>query len=72
MLSADLIRKLFLELNEELHARETIGEIGICRGAVMALVFNARQATKDVDCIFSPNHNIPPKTQFFVEEIFQR
>lgn len=54
MLSAALIRQLFLELNEELHDQEIVGEIGLCGGAVMALVFNSRKATKDVDCIFSP------------------
>lgn len=58
MLDADLIRQLFHELNDALKKMGVIGEIGICGGAVMALVYNARQATKDVDGIFKPTKEI--------------
>lgn len=54
MLDAATIKKLFKALNEELSKREVIGEVGICGGAVMCLVFRARKATKDVDAIFEP------------------
>jgi len=52
MLDAPMIRRLLTALNDELKAHGVIGEVGICGGAVMCLVFNARQATKDVDGIF--------------------
>ncbi len=39
------------------------GEIGICGGAVMCLVFQARQATKDVDGIFQPTREIHQASQ---------
>lgn len=58
MLSAELIRKLFGALNEELAKKGVIGEVGICGGAVMCLVFRTRKATKDVDAIFEPARQI--------------
>ena len=54
MLSVDRIRELFLALDAELCARDVVGEVGLCGGAVMWLVFEARKATKDVDAIFQP------------------
>jgi hypothetical protein len=54
MLDVALIRRSFDALNEELKARGVVGEIGLCGGAVMCLVFDARRATKDVDAIFAP------------------
>ncbi|NCC50969.1 MAG: hypothetical protein EOM20_07100 [Spartobacteria bacterium] len=58
MLDTETIITLFEALNDELHAKDIIGEIGICGGAVMCLVFNARKATKDVDSIFKPTREI--------------
>lgn len=58
MLSASLIKKLFVALNEELSQSDAKGEIGLCGGAVMCLVFHARKATKDVDGIFQPTQAI--------------
>ena len=58
MLTAEKIRELLAALNEELGARDVVGEIGLCGGAVMCLVFQARPATKDVDGIFEPTREI--------------
>src|SRR3989338_6107306 len=58
MLDIELIKRLFRALNAELRRRKVIGEVGICGGAVMCLVFNARKATKDIDAIFSPAKEI--------------
>lgn len=58
MLDVALIKKLFLALNAELSKMDVIGEIGICGGAVMCLVFQARRATKDIDGIFEPTNAI--------------
>lgn len=58
MLNAKTIMNLFEALNAELAVRGVRGEIGLCGGAVMCLVFNARESTKDVDAIFHPTHEI--------------
>lgn len=58
MLTITEIKNLFNELNQELSAKQVVGEVGICGGAVMCLVFNARMATKDIDGIFSPSKEI--------------
>ncbi len=58
MLDSQTILKLFDALNEELCLVGVHGEIGICGGAVMCLVFNARESTKDVEAIFRPTQEI--------------
>ncbi len=58
MLDSKTILKLFNALNDELCAMGVRGEIGICGGAVMCLVFNARESTKDVDAVFRPTREI--------------
>jgi hypothetical protein len=58
VLTKERIEYLFAQLNEALHQRGEIGEIGIVGGAVMCLVYNARAATKDVDGVFEPASTI--------------
>lgn len=58
VLDRETIKALFAALNEELRAKDVIGEVGLCGGAVMCLVFKARPATKDVDAIFAPTREI--------------
>lgn len=58
MLDIATIKKLFKALNDELAGKTIIGEVGICGGAVMCLVYQARESTKDVDAIFEPTREI--------------
>jgi len=48
------IKKYLSELNEELRLMDVKGELCLYGGAVMALVYDARPSTDDVDAIFKP------------------
>jgi hypothetical protein len=54
MLTAARIRELLESLNAELVLQSVRGELYLAGGAVMCLVFHARQATKDVDALLVP------------------
>jgi hypothetical protein len=54
MLTAARIRHLLEALNQELAALSVRGEIFLAGGAVMCLVFRAREATKDIDALLVP------------------
>ena len=58
MLSGDRIRELFAALDQELARRDVVGEVGLLGGAVMCLVFQTRESTKDVDALFAPTREI--------------
>lgn len=55
MLTSQDIERGLLLLNDRLQAMGVMGEILLCGGAVMCLVFHARQATKDVDELLEPS-----------------
>ena len=52
--NATEIKRYLSELNEELRSMDVKGEICLYGGAVMALAYDARPDTKDVDAIFRP------------------
>lgn len=55
MLSNKEIDKYLLEINEYLKEDNKTGEIVLAGGAVMALIYGARQSTRDVDALFKPS-----------------
>lgn len=54
MLTAERIRELLAALNAELASEDVRGELFLAGGAVMCLVFRAREATKDIDALLVP------------------
>jgi uncharacterized protein (DUF1778 family) len=54
-LSRERIESLLRALSDELGARGTTGEVHVVGGAVMCLVYGAREATKDVDALMRPS-----------------
>lgn len=58
MLTKSEIEQYFREINDRLADCDASGEIVICGGAVMALVYDARPSTKDVDGLFVPTEVI--------------
>jgi len=57
-MTAEKIKRYLSELNEELRSMDVKGEICLYGGAVMALAYNARPDTEDVDAIFEPVRHI--------------
>jgi len=51
---AEEIKRYLTELNEELRSMDIKGEICLYGGAVMAIAYNARPDTDDVDAVFEP------------------
>jgi hypothetical protein len=52
------IHSLFQQLNEQLVVEDVQGELYRVGGAVMCLVFQARETTRDVDAFFKPSRQL--------------
>lgn len=52
------ILRAFQALNDELAREGVKGEVGVVGGAAMVLAFNTRDATRDVDAVFSPSSKV--------------
>jgi hypothetical protein len=50
--------ELLAELGRRLHARGLTARIFLAGGAAMALAYNARRATRDLDGVFEPKTEI--------------
>jgi hypothetical protein len=54
VLSGDDLRSLLSELGEDLAKRGLRGDLFVVGGAAMALAYDTRRATRDVDAVFEP------------------
>ncbi|MES2504961.1 MAG: hypothetical protein V4534_08805 [Myxococcota bacterium] len=52
------IHELFAAINNEMSRLNLSGELNLVGGAVMCLVFDAREATQDVDAFFAPTTSL--------------
>lgn len=53
-MDADEIRRLLIAVGARLHAEGVIGELYVVGGAAIALAYDARRSTQDVDAVFEP------------------
>jgi hypothetical protein len=67
MLTAARIRQLLEALNAELALEAVRGELFLAGGAVMCLVFHAREATKDIDALLVPARELRRAAQAVAE-----
>jgi hypothetical protein len=58
LLDRDQIMRLFDELSEELATRGTRAEVFLVGGAALALAYDGRRATRDVDAVFKPKEEV--------------
>jgi hypothetical protein len=58
MLTCEQILELFDELNDELGKSGVRGDVFVVGGAAMAVAYDARPATRDVDAIFHPSSDV--------------
>jgi hypothetical protein len=58
LLDREQILRLFEELSEELARRGTRAEIFLVGGAAMALAYDTRRATRDIDAVFQPKDEV--------------
>lgn len=58
LLTGARIRALLMEVGDELETRGESGELFVVGGAALALAYDAREATRDVDALFEPKATI--------------
>lgn len=68
LLDADQIRDLLVELGRRLHARGLTARVFLVGGAVMALAYNTRRATRDLDAVFEPKTEVYAEAAIMAEE----
>jgi predicted nucleotidyltransferase len=63
------IQDLFRMLGERLLSRGVVGEFYVVGGAAMALAYDARRATRDIDAVFMPHGIVLEEAQRLAEEL---
>jgi predicted nucleotidyltransferase len=69
LLDRDDIRKIFARLGERLSHRGVIGDIYVFGGAAMALAYDSRRVTRDVDSLLVPHGIVLEEAQAVAREL---
>jgi predicted nucleotidyltransferase len=69
MLSRDQILQALTRLAAVLEARGVQGELYLVGGAAIALAYDARRATRDVDAVFAPKQAVYEAARVVAEEL---
>lgn len=68
LLDADGIRELLRELGRRLHARGITARIFLVGGAAMALAYDTRRTTRDIDGVFEPKTEVYAEAALMADE----
>lgn len=74
MLTQARIRELFAELDDELGSIGVRGDVFVVGGAAMAVAYDARPSTRDVDAVWHPAREVreAAKARFLLEDLLAR
>jgi hypothetical protein len=69
LLDREEILRLFEDLSEELEARGTRAEVFLVGGAAIAVAYDGRRATRDLDAVFQPKEDVYAAREQDIEDI---
>ncbi len=71
LLDRQSIIKAFQRLGDRLARRGVVADVYVFGGAAMALAYDARRATRDIDAIFQPHGVVLDEAQAVARELVQ-
>jgi hypothetical protein len=69
LLDRRAIEDAFTRLGDRLVGRGVIGDIYVFGGAAMALAYDARRATRDIDALFKPHGIVLEEARIVADEL---
>lgn len=69
LLDRERLREIFRLLGERLQRRGVVGEVYVIGGAAIALAYDARRATRDVDAVYVPHGIVQQEAQALGREL---
>lgn len=69
LLDRELITEAFRRLGDRLAGRSMVADIYVFGGAAMALAYDARRATRDIDAVFEPHGVVLVEAQAVADEL---
>jgi hypothetical protein len=69
LLDRGLIEDAFRRLGDRLARRSVVADIYVFGGAAMALAYDARRATRDIDAVFEPHGIVLEEARIVADEL---